>query len=200
MSVERLLRCKYILCSFIQGLVLKALNNITKTAVTFRGPLFILRYPSKTTVSETILKLDEISQGSHRKLSNQRFPLKIVKLKSKRRFSNNSSSLSDYADILPFSWDINALELKLNQSLPWPLGSFSLAFWLYIDGGRLHLERDARSTRARYGKPVPGGKNKTKDITHVVHVISFGTKTAWFEVWVDLLKATLICRYMGMLD
>jgi hypothetical protein len=26
-------------------------------------------------------------------------------------------------------------------------------------------------------------------------VISFGTKTAWFEVWVNFVRATLICRY-----
>jgi hypothetical protein len=156
------------------------------------------RFPAKATVSNATPKLDESSQGSQLKEIVKSTSPKLIKKKLKRRVSGNVSSHSAYAEMFHFPWDVSALELKVNQSLPWPVGSFSLAFWLYVDSGRHHVERDyhARATRGKYGKQKPHGKDMTKDdVDNIVHVISFGTKTAWFEVWVNFVRATLICRY-----
>jgi hypothetical protein len=170
------------------------LNNITKHSVACRGPLYAHRFPAKTTVSDVTPKLGESSRDSQLKENLKNSSPKMIKKKLKRRISSNLSSHSVYAEMFHFPWDVNVLELKVNQSLPWPVGSFSLAFWLYVDSGRHHVERgvDSRATRGKYGKQQTHGKD---DVDNVVHVISFGTKTAWFEVWVNFVRATLICRY-----
>ena len=180
--------------SRFQSLLLKALNNITKLSVVGRGPLYTHTFPTKSTVCDALPKLGESSQGSQLQESVKKSPPKLIKRKLKRRISSNLSSYSAYAESFYIPWEISALQLKVNQSLPWPLGSFSLAFWLYVDSGRQHVERDHHSRTTR-GKQKPHGKDMTKDdVDNVVHVISFGTKTAWFEVCVNFARTTLICR------
>ena len=141
------------------------------------------------------MTVDESSQGSQLKECVKNSPLKLKKRKLKRRISSNLSSYSAYAESFYLPTDISALELNVNQSLPWPLGSFSLTFWLHVDSGGQHVERD-HHWRATRGKQKPRGKDMTKDdVDSVAHVISFGTKTAWFEVWVNFTRGSLICRY-----
>lgn len=64
------------------------------------------------------------------------------------------------------------------------------------------MERDhhARSTRGRVsrGYQKEHGKDMANDgVGNIVHVMSFGNKIAWFEVWMNFGTADLICRYMG---
>ena len=103
------------------------------------------------------------------------------------------------ADISLTSWDIKAIELKLNQTLPWPVGCFSLAFWLYLDSGsaerfdRCHHAR-RQFSRGGHARRPRGDRARKVGSKNSIHVASFGTKTALFEVWVNFLKTMLICR------
>lgn len=101
------------------------------------------------------------------------------------------------ADISLTSWDIKATELKLNQTLPWPVGCFSLAFWLYLDSGlaeRGYHHARRQFSRGAHAKRTRGDRARKVGSKNSIHVVSFGTKTALFEVWVNFLKTTLICR------
>ena len=181
--------------SYFQGLLLKALNNITKLSVACRGPLYTHVFPDKTTVSDATPKLDENYETAQPKESVKN---SSPKKKLKRRISSNLSTRSSNVEQFFFPWDVCCFESKVNQSLPWPVGSFSLAFWLYLDGGRQHVERDhrTRSTRGKVSRECQKDHGKDTDgVDNIVHVISFGNKTAWFEVWVNFCTANLICRY-----
>ena len=173
------------------------MNNITKLSVACRGPLYTHKFPAEATTADVTPKLPDSSQRSQVKETTD--SSKSVKQKKlKRRISSNLFSNNTWVENLRSPWDANALELKMNQSLPWPVGSFSLAFWLYVDSGKQHVERDhhARTTRGKSsrGYEKHHGKDMKDDVDIIAHVMSFGTRRAWFEVWVNLSRATLICR------
>lgn len=181
-----------------QGLLLRALNSITKLSVASRGPLFTHRFPANASVPEASPVLAENSQNSQH--ANVKFSSpKFIKMRLKRCVDGKTSSQNAYPEIFPSPWDSSALELKVSQGLSWPVGSFSLAFWLYLDSGRQHVEREhhAKPTRDKHhGKRKSYVKDMVSDdADDVAHVITFGTRTAWFEVWVNFTKGTLICRY-----
>ncbi|XP_028398812.1 lysosomal-trafficking regulator-like [Dendronephthya gigantea] len=180
------------------GLLLRALNNITKLSVASRGPLYTHRFPANASVTEASPVLADNGQGSQH--GNVKFNSpKFNKTKLKRRGDGKTSLQNTYPETFPLPWDSSAFELKVSQGLSWPVGSFSLAFWLYVDSGRQHVEREyhTRLTRDKHHwksrSYVKGMANDDAD--NVAHVMTFGTRTAWFEVWVNFSKGTLICRW-----
>lgn len=174
------------------------------------GPTYTHVFPAET--NTTLL---ENSNARHPLFSTRReqpeeFNKKSPPEISKRKKSKNhvfdtpsAYSLPKMKVVLPSSWCIKAAELKLNQYMPWPVGSFSLAFWLCLDSGLVgHGDRE-RIARTR----IPHGKRSTtffdsrvRDrvrkprIGSFVHVVSFGSNDALFEVWVNFSKTELICR------
>lgn len=172
----------------MQGLLIKALNQITMLSAASHGPLNSFVFPARTMVFDE-KKDKEID------VTSQRPAIASLKISKSKKFKTSQT-----IDLLCPPWKVNAFSLNVSQHIPWPVGSFSLAFWLKIDDGRCSENSHVKVTRGSHKEE----KNLLTDylqdeLDNIVHIASFGTSIAWFEVWFDFKKSSLICRYNSTL-
>ncbi|XP_046848177.1 lysosomal-trafficking regulator-like [Xenia sp. Carnegie-2017] len=166
------------------GLLMKALNQITMLSIASHGPLNSFVFPARTMVFDE-KKYKEID------LTTQRPAIASLKISKSKKFKTSQT-----IDLLCPPWKVNVFSLNVSQHIPWPVGSFSLAFWLKIDDGRCSENSHVKITRGSHKEE----KNLLTDylqdeLDNIVHIASFGTSIAWFEVWFDFKKSSLICRW-----